>query len=130
MKFSLRHVYEYRPGDEIGPWIYDQYLFWCPGCENLHAVATNKAPGQKIPVWSVAGSGDNLSFSPSIKVTYRHPAGYTYENPAPLNYNGPYTEDVCHSFVKDGNIQFLGDCFHALKNQTVPLPDLPEWYAK
>jgi hypothetical protein len=31
---------------------------------------------------------------------------------------------VCHSFVTDGRIQFLGDCTHALAGQTV---DLPEW---
>lgn len=28
---------------------------------------------------------------------------------------------VCHSFVRDGQILFLGDCTHELKNQTVPL---------
>jgi len=27
----------------------------------------------------------------------------------------------CHSFVTDGQIQFLGDCTHALAGQTVPL---------
>ncbi|MHC8396108.1 hypothetical protein ACYZT8_21075 [Pseudomonas sp. LB3P93] len=31
---------------------------------------------------------------------------------------------VCHSFVIDGCIQFLGDCTHELASQTV---DLPEW---
>lgn len=29
----------------------------------------------------------------------------------------------CHSFVKDGRIQFLGDCTHPLKGQTVDLMD-------
>ena len=29
----------------------------------------------------------------------------------------------CHSFVKDGMIQFLGDCTHELANKTVELPD-------
>ena len=28
---------------------------------------------------------------------------------------------VCHSFVTDGNIQFLSDCTHSLAGQTVPL---------
>lgn len=27
----------------------------------------------------------------------------------------------CHSFVRDGMIQYLGDCFHKYKNQTIPL---------
>jgi hypothetical protein len=29
----------------------------------------------------------------------------------------------CHSFVVNGRIQFLGDCFHFLKGQTVDLPE-------
>jgi hypothetical protein len=31
----------------------------------------------------------------------------------------------CHSFVRNGRIEFLGDCTHALASQTVDLPDLP-----
>lgn len=30
----------------------------------------------------------------------------------------------CHSFVTDGKIQFLGDCTHELKGQTVDLPNV------
>ena len=30
---------------------------------------------------------------------------------------------VCHSYVTDGRIQFLGDCTHVLSGQTVDLPD-------
>lgn len=33
---------------------------------------------------------------------------------------------VCHSFVTDGKILFLGDCTHALAGKTVELPDLPD----
>lgn len=32
-------------------------------------------------------------------------------------------DTVCHSFVTDGKIQFLGDCTHELANKTVPLED-------
>lgn len=31
---------------------------------------------------------------------------------------------VCHSFITDGNIQFLADCTHELAGKTIPLPDL------
>lgn len=31
---------------------------------------------------------------------------------------------VCHSYVQDGRIQFLGDCTHPLAGQTIELPDL------
>lgn len=29
----------------------------------------------------------------------------------------------CHSFVRDGKIEFLSDCHHELRGQTVDLPD-------
>lgn len=32
---------------------------------------------------------------------------------------------VCHCFVADGAMQFLGDCTHALAGQTVPIPEWP-----
>lgn len=31
---------------------------------------------------------------------------------------------VCHSFIRDGRIEFLSDCTHALAGQTVDLPDI------
>jgi hypothetical protein len=30
----------------------------------------------------------------------------------------------CHSFVRDGKIQFLSDCDHNLKGQTIDLEDI------
>ena len=39
---------------------------------------------------------------------------------APLPAPVPF---VCHSFVVDGRIQFLGDCTHELACQTVDIPD-------
>jgi hypothetical protein len=39
--------------------------------------------------------------------------------------NGPDAPRlVCHSFVREGKIQFLGDCTHELAGQTVPLPTI------
>lgn len=32
---------------------------------------------------------------------------------------------VCHSFVNDGKIQFLGDCTHEFAGQTLDLLDIP-----
>ena len=60
--------------------------------------------------WSWNGSIEAPTFSPSILC--RTP--------------GKDSTEVCHSFVKDGNIQFLGDCTHALAGQTVVIPEWPE----
>lgn len=96
-------------------------LFWCPGCRSAHQIRVDAAFG---PAWGFNGNGDAPTFTPSVLVQgkqrlsedeYRRVMkGETIET-RPL---------VCHSFVTDGRIQFLGDCTHALAGQTV---DLPEW---
>ena len=95
-------------------------LFQCPGCHTCHGVWVGQA---EHPVWGYNSNPDAPTFTPSILVTYRHPKGHTNDNPAPVGYNGEYVNDICHSFVTDGNIQFLPDCTHALAGQTVPIPD-------
>ncbi len=64
--------------------------------------------------WTWNGDRERPTLSPSVLVTCE----YGDDTP-PLR---------CHSFVADGQIQFLGDCSHALAGQTVELPELPEAY--
>jgi hypothetical protein len=82
------------------------YAFHCPGCGYDHAVTVNGRMNSQNATWGWNGSMDKPTFTPSI------------------NCNKDEPEHRCHSFVRDGKIQFLGDCFHALKGQTV---QLPEW---
>lgn len=92
-------------------------LFWCPGCDGAHGlrVSTDPAPG---PRWGFNGDYDRPTFTPSVLVRYDGAdVGMPDAPPA-----------VCHSFVTDGQIQFLGDCTHALAGQTVPLPAFAEAY--
>lgn len=78
--------------------------FRCPGCEDEHAISV-EGPG----AWKWNGSMDKPTFYPSVKVTWGGEAMGRF---------------CCHSWVKDGQIQFLGDCTHKLRGQTVDLPDL------
>jgi len=78
--------------------------FYCPGCEMVHAINTHPTIQ-----WTYNNNPEKPTFSPSILVT--------------LDY--PEEKFICHSFVTDGNIQFLSDCTHKLKSQTVPLPQWP-----
>ena len=101
--------------------------FECPGCGCMHGVTVEgDAPG---PRWTYNGNPDKPTFSPSILVRYSHwvPPGTTPEIRQKIE-SGEIVQteihDVCHSFVTDGRIQFLGDCTHALAGQTV---DLPPW---
>lgn len=92
-------------------------LFWCPGCDSAHVVHVGEGPG---PRWGYNGDPEKPTFTPSIKVTW------------PANPNAAHgfeewrKERICHSFVREGQIQFLGDCTHALAGQTVPLPPFDE----
>jgi hypothetical protein len=84
--------------------------FWCPGCDTCHVVRV----AEPSP-WGFNGDGDKPTFTPSVLV--RYPGEDAGQNGAP--------PAICHSFVIDGRIQFLGDCTHALAGQTVDLPDFP-----
>ena len=74
-------------------------LFWCKGCKRLHGVYIDK---NKPVHWDFNGNYDKPTFNPSILVTMPNIG-------------------VCHSFIKDGKIQYLDDCYHELKGQTVEL---------
>lgn len=78
----------------------------CPGCNMWHPFRVHGQEGQ--PVWSWNESHDQPTFHPSMLVNKSHPGSR------------------CHSFVRDGKIEFLSDCHHDLKGQAVDLPDLNE----
>ena len=103
----------------------DQVAFWCPGCDSAHAI---KHGGDG---WTWDGNTERPTFSPSVLIRSGHYIGraeaacwctYNAEHP---DEPAPFKCGVCHSFVRGGQIQFLGDCTHALAGQTVPLPPWP-----
>jgi len=102
--------------------------FTCPGCGLNHAPVVEKGTNQ-APVWGWNGDVDRPTFTPSIlvrttKLTEAGMAAFDRgEKPGP---DGSYehVNVVCHSFVTDGRIQFLGDCTHAFAGQTVDLPEV------
>lgn len=72
----------------------------CPGCKYEHAFSPN------VHKWD--GDYDAPTVSPS------------------LLHSNPQGHHTCHSFIRQGKIEFLGDCWHDLKNQTVELPEYPD----
>ncbi len=77
--------------------------FHCPGCGYGHSFRVNSDTTR--PQWTWNGSLDKPTFAPSLLINQHHPPSR------------------CHSFVRDGKIEFLQDCHHNLKGQTVELPD-------
>jgi len=86
-------------------------LYWCPGCEEAHHVPVNR-PGGDRPNWSFDENFEAPTLFPSVRHFY------------PANRDQP-ERTLCHYFIKEGQIQFCGDCIHGLNGQTVPLPPLP-----
>lgn len=99
-------------------------MFRCPGCDEPHMVTVGEGSG---PRWGYNGNPEAPTFTPSVLVRSGHYVpGHTGEcwciwetEDGEKSGFGCY---VCHSFVTDGRIQFLGDCTHALAGQTVDLP--------
>lgn len=88
----------------------------CPGCDSEHMC---RVSGEGRPRWGFNGNFDAPTLTPSILVTYNGP------DAGQLDEDGDRAPPaVCHSYVTDGKIEFLGDSTHALAGQTVPLPDL------
>jgi hypothetical protein len=84
----------------------------CPGCEEPHVVPT-VGPN----AWTFNGDASSPTLTPSVVVhrcvTGRVDAGQVMRM-APN----------CHCFIREGRIEFLGDCAHALAGQTVELPEI------
>jgi hypothetical protein len=96
------------------------YIFWCPGCDGAHAVYT-ALPGR--PCWGFNGNvrAADVYAQPSRDVGPLGAAGDRRRTRIPAA-EAAKVHDVCHSFITDGRIQFLGDCTHKLAGQTVEIP--------
>ncbi len=92
------------------------HLFFCPGCKLTHGF--NAGEGSPKPVWQFNNDFEKPTLKPSHKTWWSGKVNGKWEKEA----------NVCHSYIKDGMIQFLSDCTHELKNQTVALPDIDKAY--
>lgn len=88
----------YKDEDLIG------YNAKCPGCNVWHSIYIKKNQFNK-DIWSFDGNMEKPTFSPSLLVRWDH------------------NNHVCHSFIRNGEWQFLNDCTHDLAGQTVPMID-------
>lgn len=107
------------------------YAFQCPGCGHLHQYWTNEA---RLPdgrpyknQWSFNGNMERPTFTPSLLNTWGKEADPNWQEPnEPVGEGNAPWSGRCHLFVTDGMIQYCGDSWHKLKNQTVPMLELSE----
>lgn len=76
-------------------------VFFCPGCEEHHQIDRS---------WQFNDNLDLPTISPSILI----------------DYTIADKRVVCHCYVKEGRTQFLDDCTHKLRGQTVDLSEV-DW---
>ena len=69
------------------------HLIYCPGCKTHHGFDSR---------WTFNNDYEKPTFSPSMLINEHLPKR-------------------CHSFVTNGQIRFLDDCWHDLKGKTLDL---------
>lgn len=85
-------------------------VMYMPGYDNLIMI---QVTGEGRPIWNWNGDIYAPTFSPSIL--------------SRLPLDGGARTMRNHVFVREGRIQFLTDCSHALAGKTVELPKLKDW---
>ena len=109
-----RVVHTSRYGDDGPKW--RTIYVWCPACDTLTALPIpgedGTLPQHGRDHWEWDGDLERPTLTPSI---LQH---QTEVSP------------LCHSFLRDGRWQFLGDCTHHLAGQTVDMVPLPDWVVK
>ena len=84
----------------------DYVSFRCPGCDMFHTLPLGgNVKNQNVWTWNEDVTCPTIL--PSIKSSVE------------LYGNRPV--QICHSYVKEGQIEFLSDCTHELRGSTVPL---------
>lgn len=92
-------------------------IFYCPGCKEGHTI---KIAGNDPWTWD--GNKVKPTISPSVLLWLEHHPDEDEEEKKYVNSRR------CHSFIRNGMIEFLGDCGHAFAGQTVPLHPIPADY--
>jgi hypothetical protein len=97
---------------------------WCPGCDEEHQLLINNPEHG----WDWNGDAVLPTFRPSLKT-----GGMRTTKDVEGRWNGEWVRDeegkgideICHSYITDGVMDFLGDSTHALAGQQARIL---EWY--
>lgn len=99
--------------------------FKCPGCRDTHSLPVQTSQtkdGRRRASWKFNGDVNKPTLMPSI-----HSKVGPIDDPAYRVGDTGWDEKGmkgCHFWLKEGRIEFLNDCTHDLKNQTVELPEI------
>jgi hypothetical protein len=116
----------------------------CPGCGHDHFLNIDptrvhitydketKAEISRVPhpCWDFNGDMERPTFNPSLLVrTGIHIPGTDHQkNVNPEDWSDYVASSIiCHSFIRDGQIQLLGDCTHENAGKTMDLLEVREF---
>ena len=91
----IEHIHE---GEKFHP---NQYMYFCKGCGKTH-------------VFGLKAEGGHHNFNMDLEVPTVTPSLVQNFTPG----------QMCHSYINAGKIEYLSDCYHELKGQTIELPDI------
>lgn len=110
--------------------------FYCPSCLDIHTVSIPDETKPNVHTWGFEFKDNKVTLTPSVALR----SGHYSERFKPgdncwCTFNKEHPDDpskfkcgICHSFIINDRIQFLGDSTHILANQTVELPNFSkEW---
>lgn len=92
---------------------------FCPACNCTHALKL-KVPQTNGAMWNFDGNVQNPTFVPSLNVKTGSYAVPSFIDPEGL------LPTICHSIIKNGQIEYCGDCTHKFAGQTLTLPEINE----
>ena len=93
----------------------EDFHFWCSGCDGRHVIR-KKGKGKGVQAeWEFNDDLVKPTFSPSYLT------GWSKKG------QPQFSKRRCHSFIKDGMIRYLSDCYHKYAGQTISLPLLKDW---
>lgn len=77
------------------------WMFYCPGCKSHHSIDRR---------WTFNGDVNKPTFTPSLLCK---------------SVQGVEMKDtICHSFIREGSIEFLSDCTHEFAGKTIDIEDI------
>lgn len=102
---------------------------FCPGCKKYHVLDARWAFNGDLekPTFSPSGPGKTCSLlirTGHYSQFHKQGDGCWCTFKERYGYDPGFVCKQCHSHITDGRIAFLADCSHALRGQTVDLPDI------
>lgn len=100
------------------------HLWYCPACKTWHGGNVNL--NNYGPNWNFDNNYNNPTFSPSFLVRSGHHIAGSSSDDCWCKYNKDHPDDqapfkcgICHTFVRDGKIEYLSDCTHEFAGKII-----------